>query len=707
VPARPTSSAEDVTIIRVAGTKKRLVRRVALHDVRSASKPTEQRGPAEEASSSTETTEQGGPTEEAGSSTETTEQGGPAEEVRNPIIATDQGTLPKPRTRRRSRLIRTVKVQPKLVRTIISKSDTPGGRFSADGGRSVPTAGTVTTNPEFVPVNQQLQTVRFMKAPIQPTTPSSTKDHPQGVHIRRMTSINHHLPSNLSKLTALRALDKPLTRREKGDILYKKQLRTESAGKPLRPDDAGPFVLQQRDKVITAVVRASKAQRQLKQKRGESGLRKSTTRVPLVFRKLYVETDLAFDYTQQHVRRNITRALIRKIAFDKPPVIRMVKRDSPITGGRPRLRRVRPFTIRKHLSISPDSDRVEAIRLGILNGGSKDMSPDGGDIAAVRERGLEMLESTQLESQELQSPQPLKIVEHGSFRLRKHIAAEPKFSIKTHLSSPPYPLPTNETREFFKQFVEPRPPQNLDDENPAERIDRIVESSSAKRIQRESWLARKGDLRLAISLLLSDRSMTYVKKLRSKYNSNLDQFGHFRILRQLNVGQYMEYERMLFRFARDSKPFSIAINSAVFHEEKSRYRVGMHLEFEKLEKLEKDLLGCAGQIIGRGDVDRRNTRDNEELGMMIIDGKIKTYEEAWELVQRLDMESLKGIANIRVDGLILHGYTQGGDTLFPPPKEFLFSKERRRTRSVTDLSFGLPQAEIEANARSRRLHNVL
>jgi hypothetical protein len=66
-------------------------------------------------------------------------------------------------------------------------------------------------------------------------------------------------------------------------------------------------------------------------------------------------------------------------------------------------------------------------------------------------------------------------------------------------------------------------------------------------------------------------------------------------------------------------------------------------------------------------------RSREQLSMMVINGDITEFEEALQLLQQLKQEYQKGIEDIRVEGLVLHGRQGAVDTLFPPPKVFLFS----------------------------------
>jgi hypothetical protein len=224
-----------------------------------------------------------------------------------------------------------------------------------------------------------------------------------------------------------------------------------------------------------------------------------------------------------------------------------------------------------------------------------------------------------------------------------------------------------------------------------------VEVASSKRLQRESWLTRKGDTRLAISLLFSPRSMANVQRLRVKYNSNKEQFANFKVLRRLEIGRYNEYATMLASFVQTCEPFTVKLNEPGHTKDKrSSFKVGLKLEFEKLEQLEKALLESVKSLPGRNKVDRRNTRDNDELGLMVIDGKIKEAQDAAQLVELLKKEHEEGLGSLRAEGLVLHGYARGGDSLFPPPKEFLFPAVEKTIQNSSARAELLPLGQRDS-----------
>jgi hypothetical protein len=250
--------------------------------------------------------------------------------------------------------------------------------------------------------------------------------------------------------------------------------------------------------------------------------------------------------------------------------------------------------------------------------------------------------------------------------------------IRAYMSTSQYPIPTEETRMFSeiepeREPVKESPLASTHHWTPTERIEHAVEVASSKRLQRESWLTRKGNMRLAISLLFSSRSMANVQRLRFKYNPNKEKFANFKVLRRLQIGRYNEYATILASFVQTWEPFTVKLNEPGHTKDKrSSFKVGLKLEFEKLEQLERALLERVKSFLGTTEVDRRNTRDNDELGLMVIDGKIKEAQEAAQLVELLKKEHEEGLGSLRAEGLVLHGYAKGGDSLFPPPKEFLF-----------------------------------
>lgn len=281
--------------------------------------------------------------------------------------------------------------------------------------------------------------------------------------------------------------------------------------------------------------------------------------------------------------------------------------------------------------------------------------------------------------------------------------------IRAYVSTSQYPMPTEETKMFSelepeREPIKESPPATTEHWNPTERVEHAVEAASSKRLQRESWLTRKGDMRLAISLLFSSRSMANVQRLRFKYNPNKEKFANFKVLRRLEIGRYNEYATMLASFVQTWQPFTVKLNEPGHSKDKrSGFKVGLKLEFEKLEQLEKALLESVKSYLGTTEVDRRNTRDNDELGLMVIDGKIKEAQDAAQLEELLKKEHAEGLGSLRAEGLVLHGYAKGGDSLFPPPKEFLFpgverTSQKREARAVT-LPLGrdsMPRAKSES-----------
>jgi hypothetical protein len=272
--------------------------------------------------------------------------------------------------------------------------------------------------------------------------------------------------------------------------------------------------------------------------------------------------------------------------------------------------------------------------------------------------------------------------------------------IRRFVSSPVYPIPTEETKNLAalapeRDSMEQPEPTNIEHWNPSERIERAIESAAAKRLQRHSWLTRKGDVRLAISLLFSPRSLKDVERLRRMYNPNKGEFRRFKIFRRLEVGNYTEYNRMLASFAQSWKPFDMKLNEPVHFTKKSRYRVGFQLDFEKIEQLERNLFGSVKSLPCAANVGLSNLRDNDEHSVMVINEHIKEAEEAIHLMELLDLEHKLGLPNIRVEGLVLHGYLPGEDSLFPPPEEFRFpGTERRIARIPAGFSQVVRQLKI-------------
>jgi hypothetical protein len=271
--------------------------------------------------------------------------------------------------------------------------------------------------------------------------------------------------------------------------------------------------------------------------------------------------------------------------------------------------------------------------------------------------------------------------------------------IRRFVSSSVYPIPTEETKNLSALAPERDPMEqhelaNIEHWNPSERIERAIESAAAKRLQRDSWLTRKGDVRLAISLLFSPRSLKDVERLRRMYNPNKGEFESFKVLRRLEVGNYTECNRILASFAQSWKPFDLKLNEPAHFTTKSRYRVGFQLDSEKIEQLGRNLLESVKSLPGTANVGRRNTRDNDELRVMVINGHVKEAEEAIHLMELLDLEHKGGLQNIRVEGLVLHGYLVGGDSLFPPPKEFRFPGAESRIARIPGGFDQVSQLEI-------------
>jgi hypothetical protein len=271
--------------------------------------------------------------------------------------------------------------------------------------------------------------------------------------------------------------------------------------------------------------------------------------------------------------------------------------------------------------------------------------------------------------------------------------------IRRFVSSSVYPIPTEETKNLSALAPERDPMEqhelaNIEHWNPSERIERAIESAAAKRLQRDSWLTRKGDVRLAISLLFSPRSLKDVERLRRMYNPNKGEFESFKVLQRLEVGNYTEWNRILASFAQSWKPFDLKLNEPAHFTTKSRYRVGFQLDSEKIEQLGRNLLESVKSLPGTANVGRRNTRDNDELRVMVINGHVKEAEEVIHLMELLGLEHKGGLQNIRVEGLVLHGYLVGGDSLFPPPKEFRFSGAESRIARIPGGFDQVSQLEI-------------
>ncbi|KAH8780755.1 hypothetical protein BGZ57DRAFT_853387 [Hyaloscypha finlandica] len=271
--------------------------------------------------------------------------------------------------------------------------------------------------------------------------------------------------------------------------------------------------------------------------------------------------------------------------------------------------------------------------------------------------------------------------------------------IRRFVSSSVYPIPTEEMKNLAalapeRDSIEQPEPTNIEHWNPSERIERAIESAAAKRLQRDSWLTRKGDVRLAISLLFSPRSLNDVKRLRRMYNPNKGEFGRFKIFRRLEVGNYTEYNRMLASFAQSWKPFDMKLNEPVHFTKKSRYRVGFQLDLGQIEQLERSLLESVKSLPCTANVGWSNTRDNDEHSVMVINEHIKEAEEAIHLMELLDLEHKGGLQNIRVEGLVLHGYLPGEDSLFPPPEEFRFPGAEHRIARIPAGFSQVSQLEI-------------
>jgi hypothetical protein len=465
-----------------------------------------------------------------------------------------------------------------------------------------------------------------------------------------------------------------------------------------------------------------------------AGFKKVTTEKRPLFRKIFreiaIETSPSTEYARRHIFRKVARAVIRKL-YIEPEL------TTPTRG----LRRAKPLTTRKYLSVALKEQHF-----------AKTEPQKVAEQAIVSQPG---------DLQVLHSP---KIIKYDSLRLRKHLTERPRFpepvidlrnrrleqqivvgrpeglvkyNVPTELKKPTmirrvigfsdvselkyqqlaierpqnlviqkvlslpkeplepsakaqdsplirkypswslYPIPTEETRmlsdlEPEREPAEQHHPANTDHWNTAERVVHGIEVATAKRIRRESWLTRNGDMRLAISLLFSSGSLAEVERLRLKYNPNKEKFGHFKVLRRLEIGKYMEYDKMLAKFVETWQPFKVKLNEPRRSKDKLKYNVGLQLEFEKLEQLEQGLLESVRSLPGRTKVNRRNTRDNHELGLMVIDGKIKDAEDAIRLMELLKHEHINGLGKIKVEGLVLHGYSKAGDSLSPPPKEFLF-----------------------------------
>ncbi|KAE9370843.1 hypothetical protein N431DRAFT_427197 [Stipitochalara longipes BDJ] len=257
--------------------------------------------------------------------------------------------------------------------------------------------------------------------------------------------------------------------------------------------------------------------------------------------------------------------------------------------------------------------------------------------------------------------------------------------VRGFVSSSVYQLPNGGARALSELQTERDPVEhiqpsevNLEDWNPSDRIEHAIEAASAKRMLRDSWLTRKGDVRLAISLKFSAESLAKITRLRKKYNTNSTEFANFKVLRRLDIGAYEVCDKMLAKFVKKWEPFEMKLNEPARFMQKLRYSVGLQLDFEKLQQLEKTLLESVNDMPGTTYVNRRNTRDNSELGMMIINGKIKEAADAEHVMGLLMLEYKEGLGNIRVEGLVLHGYVQGSDTLFPPPKVFTFTGEEKQ-----------------------------
>ena len=257
-------------------------------------------------------------------------------------------------------------------------------------------------------------------------------------------------------------------------------------------------------------------------------------------------------------------------------------------------------------------------------------------------------------------------------------------------SKSPYSLPSVSTKALSELIPERSPirllyrnsaeSENVEPPNLFERKELEIQAALEKRKLRDAWLVRKGEVRLAISLKFSADSLAKVQRLRNKYNPSIRPFVGFKVLRRLDIGEYAAYQKTLEKFVGKREPFAVKLNAPARAQEKAQYRVGLQLEFEPLEQLEQNLLEMINKYRGLTPVTRRNTRDNDELGMMVISGKIDKAEEAEYLMGLLELEHMKGLGDLRVEGLVLHGYVQAGDTLFPPPVEFMFTGEKKEVK---------------------------
>jgi hypothetical protein len=467
--------------------------------------------------------------------------------------------------------------------------------------------------------------------------------------------------------------------------------------------------------------KAIKRQRPLK----SQGFRKVTTEKHPVFRKVLVETEPSVDYANQHVFQKLDflrledRPLVRHV---ERPTIRKVKIQL-----RKKLRRDKPL-VRMHISQALRDLPIVGTKLKEL-GQNPEVPPSVTTEPLVRK----VLPA-------------VKIIKYGSVHLRKHAIGFPKFAQplvirtnrrhKEHIEvrrvksesdldkewvqepqqelvvprNPPplmrevvselsYLLPTESTRAMFdlvpkRDSVERNPPEqvNMKDWNPRDRTEHAIEAASVKRKLREAWLVRKGEVRLAISLKFSAEGVAKFKRLRNHYNPDLEEFARFKVLRQLDIEEYKAYDKILARFVKKREPFEVKLNEPAQVMQESLYRVGLQLDFEKLEQLEK-LLRSIAKRCGMNPVTGWSTRDNDELGMIVINGKIKEAAEAEHLRALLELEHKKGLGNIRVEGLVLHGYTHGDDTLFPSPKEFTFTSKTKQDKGGLALKLKRRQAK--------------
>jgi hypothetical protein len=251
------------------------------------------------------------------------------------------------------------------------------------------------------------------------------------------------------------------------------------------------------------------------------------------------------------------------------------------------------------------------------------------------------------------------------------------FKLKQHHSPSWYTIPTRDSTKLWKSMpmldpVEIAPPPNLDDETPSERLERHVESAHAKTIHRDAWDARTRLVTLSISLLFSSQSQNRIEEFRKKYSPERKEWTRFGLANRLEVDKYDNYEDMLDRLTARWKPFSIQVNMPGRRLDHRRFRVGLQLASENLKPLEQELVGKMRKLHTSTQV-RRMMRSREQLDMMVINGDITKFEDAIGLVEQLKQEYRKGIEDIKVEGLILHGRRGTVDTLFPPPKLFLFS----------------------------------